>query len=89
MPRNQYVNITGAGTTVVKQGPGEFDGIIINTSASNAAITIYDSPDASGTKIGTINLPSNTFDHIVYSLMFTRGLTVVTSVACDITVIYS
>jgi carbohydrate-selective porin OprB len=85
-----YKNITSATTTTVITGAGWLHGISINTLVASATITIYDNTAASGTKIGTITLPSTITGaapfSVLYDVAFTNGLTVVTSGATDITV---
>lgn len=84
------VNIAGAGTTLVKSGPGTLDRITINKAAQSGVITIYDSLTAAGTKIATITHPATLLASqysLPYGVAFANGLTVVTSAADDITVI--
>lgn len=84
-------NIAGAATTVVKSGEGVFGGIIINAAIASSVITIYDNTAASGTKIATITNPVALLDSqraLMYSCRFATGLTIVTSAADDITVLY-
>jgi len=89
MARRAYMNLTASGTTTVKSGQGELAGMIVNTSAAGATVTLYDSTTASGTKIATVNTPNNFVANIIYGLMFTNGLTVNLSAACDVTIIYT
>lgn len=81
-------NITTATTTVVKTGPGVFVSIVINATTSGT-ITIYDNTAASGTKIGTIAASALTGTTFGFLCQFTTGLTVVTSAADNITVVWS
>lgn len=87
-----FANITTATTTVVKSGAGILHKIIINTHVASATITIFDNTAGSGTKIGTITLPSTiTSDDptsLAYDLGFSTGLTLVTSGTTDLTVVY-
>jgi hypothetical protein len=87
-----FNNITTATTTTVKSGKGILHKLIFNTYVASATVTIYDNTAASGTKIGTLTLPSTiTSDTPIclpYDLQFSTGLTLVTSAATDITVIY-
>lgn len=53
---NQYQNITGNGTTVVKSGPGLLRAIILNNNTTGGTMTVYDNTAASGTKIMTLQL---------------------------------
>lgn len=88
-----YRNITAATTTTVKSGTGVLRGITVNTQIASATITIYDSLTGTGTKIGTITLPSTITGEVAPTydfkdLVFGTGLTIVTSGATDITVTY-
>ena len=90
---NKTRNIAGAATTVVKTGRGGLIGIVVNKAVASGVITIYDNTSAAGTKIATITNPG-TLLHSQISLDyhnsdFVIGLTVVTSAADDITVIYN
>lgn len=87
-----FSNITTGTTTTVKSGKGILHKIVLNTYVAAATITIYDNTAASGTKIGTLTLPAtitgDTPITLPYDLQFSTGLTLVTSGATDITVIY-
>lgn len=88
---NNFLNITTATTTTVKSSPGVLVRIIINKKVLSGVITIYDNTDASGTKIATITDPATLLDNQIvlpYEATFSTGLTIVTSAATDITVIY-
>lgn len=90
-PGGSFLNIAGAATTTVKSGSGTLDRIAINKAVATGVITVYDNTAGSGTKIATITNPAVLLDTqrgIDYGLAFTTGLTVVTSAADDITVIY-
>ncbi len=90
--RFSFRNITTATTTTVKSGAGLFHNIVINKGVATATITIYDNTAASGTLIGTITfgaaLLSDPPDLAIYNASFATGLTLVTSGATDITVMY-
>lgn len=88
-----YSNIAGAATTTVRTGKGVLKAIVVNKAIANGVITVYDNTAASGTKIATITNPA-TLLHSQISLdygeaAFTTGLTIVTSAADDITVIWA
>lgn len=90
---NKFLNIAGAATTVVKSGRGSLLGIVVNKAVASGVITIYNNTAASGTKIATITNPA-TLLHSQVSLDyknidFSTGLTIVTSAADDITVIFN
>jgi hypothetical protein len=87
-----FLNIVGAATTVVKASPGTLLRIVNNKKVANGVITIYDNASAaSGTKVGTITNPATLLDNAQtheYGCNFNNGLTIVTSAADDLTVIY-
>lgn len=84
-------NIAGAATTVVKTGGGTLEAIIVNKAVLSTTITIYDNTAASGTKIATITHPGTllaSYEIFPYQCRFNTGLTIVTSGADDITVVW-
>lgn len=87
-----FLNIAGAATTTVKSGAGIFHALVFNKNVASGVITIYDNTAASGTKIGTITNPAVLLQSLnppsIYDAAFTTGLTIVTSAADDITVMY-
>lgn len=86
-----FLNIAGAATTLVKSGAGTLLSIVINKPVATGVITIYDSLTAANTKIGTITNPAALLQQqlaLPYNLKFSTGLTIVTSAADDITVIF-
>lgn len=87
----ESTNIAGAATTVVKTGRGTLARIIVNKAVLSGIITIYDNTSAAGKKIATITHPSTLLQN-QYQLDFSArvlvGITVVTSAADDITVIW-
>ena len=88
---SSYLNIVGAGTTVVKSGAGTLRRIVCNKAVASSVITIYDNTTGSGTKIGTITQPITLLGSQIvfeYGCVFATGLTVVTSAADDLTVVY-
>lgn len=90
-PGYSFLNIAGAATTTVKSGAGKFICLIMNKPIANGVITIYDNTAASGTKIATITNPAVLLQEQIelrYECAFATGLTVVTSAADDITVVY-
>ena len=87
-----YLHIAGAATTVVKSGPGIFRRLLINKAVALSTITIYDNVAASGTIIAIIAQPVALLAAQVclpYEISFTTGLTLVTSAADDVTVVYN
>ena len=89
---DNYTNITGAATTQIKSGAGVLKRIIYNKTVLSGTVTIYDNTAGSGTKIGTITDPAvallETTRNQKYGCRFTTGLTIVTTGAADITVIW-
>lgn len=81
-----FRNITTNTTTVVKSASGVLERIVVNTAGSSATVTIYDNTAASGTKIGTAS--ANAQGLLTYNAHFATGLTIVTTGAPDITVVY-
>lgn len=84
-------NIAGAATTTVKTGPGVFSRLIVNKAVANGIITIYDNTTNSGTKIATITHPATLLHSQIalpFECRFATGLTIVTSAADDITVVW-
>lgn len=89
----QFRNIAGAATTTVVSGSGTLYGITVNKAVLSGVITIYDNTAASGTLIATITNPAALLHSQISldykELVFRTGLTIVTSAADDITVVYS
>lgn len=91
MGPNLFQNITTATTTVVRSGPGVLTRIVNNKKVASGVITIYDNTSAAGTKIGTITSPGTLLDNqqvYEYDVQFKTGLTIVTSTADDLTIVY-
>jgi len=87
----RYSNVAGAATTAVVTGKGVLQRIVVNKAVANGVITVYDNTAASGTKIGTITHPATLLASQYvqeFGVRFTTGLTVVTSAADDITIVY-
>lgn len=88
----KFRNIAAGATTVVKSGRGRLFGVINNRAIVLGVITIYDNTSAAGTKIATITNPAtllqNQYDLNYMGIEFATGLTVVTSLTDDITVIF-
>lgn len=94
MPQN-FTNITTGTTTTLKSGRGRLSRIVVNKAVAAATITVYDSTTGSGTKIGTITFgaallsdPPIQSNYGNDGLLFQTGLTIVTSGATDLTVIW-
>lgn len=86
-----FNNIATATTTVVSSVPCVLYRIVKNKKILSGVTTIYDSTDASGTKVGTITEPATLLNNQIelnYGVNCSTGLTIVTSAAEDITVVY-
>lgn len=85
-------NITTATTSTPKSGVGFLHGIMINTPVASGVITIYDNTAASGTIIGTITFPATLLssgpEPVIYNVIINTGVTIVTSAAFNLTVMY-
>ena len=89
---SHFLNIATNATNLVRTGPGILERIVCNKAVLSGVITVYDNTAASGTKIATITHPGtllqNQYD-LEFGARFTTGLTVVTSAADDITVVFT
>ncbi len=92
LPASNFTYISTATTTVVKSGAGRLARIIIGTPIVSATITVYDNTAASGTVIATLSIGSvitgDQPDPIEFGCAFATGLTIVTSGATLVTVIW-
>jgi hypothetical protein len=89
---NNFLNIAGAATTLVRTGGGTLKGLTINKAVASGVITIYDNTSATSTLIATITHPATllaTQYALPFDIKFSTGLTVVTSAADDITVVWN
>lgn len=89
---SKYLNITTNTTTVVRSTKCKLHAIRVNKAVASGVITIYDNTSAAGTKVGTITNPAtllhSQFTHDFKGADMDIGLTIVTSAAEDLTVIY-
>jgi hypothetical protein len=85
-----YNHITTATTTVVKASAGYLRGIFVGTGVANATITIDDQTSAAAPTVSVITLPAAVGAPvwIPLDLNMLNGITVVTSGATDLTVVY-
>lgn len=87
-----YTNMVTATTTTPKSSAGLLHAIIINKAVLNGVITVYDNTAGSGNKIATITFGAALLSDppllATYNLKFLTGLTIVTSAATDITVVW-
>ena len=82
--RGYYTSITTAATTVVKSGPGWFQGCkVLGGTLGN--VTIYDNTAASGAVIFAAFTPTASGDLQGITPSFSVGLTVVTAAATNLT----
>ena len=82
-----YNHVAGAGTTIVKTGPGRLHGIVVGTPAG--VCTVYDSTTGSGTVMAVIDLSTVTVPtSLPFNCDFTTGLTLVTTSTSDITAVF-
>lgn len=93
MNPSNATNIAGAATTVIAATGtrGILRAIIVNKAVASGVITVYDNGAASGTKLATITNPGTLLHSqmvLPYNCRYQTGLTVVTSAADDITVIW-
>lgn len=90
--QNKTTNITTATTTLVFSGRGTFVGLVFNKRVAAGVTTIYDSLTAAGTKVGTITEGAAVLNDppqaVIYNRYMENGLTIVTSQAEDITVLW-
>jgi hypothetical protein len=84
--RNDVATISTAATTTVKTGKGFLVRLIV-TGGTTGTIVVYDNTAASGTKIADFDT-TNTIDSYEFNAKFDTGLTIVTSAATKITVVY-
>lgn len=84
--------ISTATTTVVKSGAGILRRVIVAIPVGGGStITIYDNTAASGTVIATLSSDPNKIsfnNQVTFEARFSTGLTIVTSSAADVTVVY-
>lgn len=90
LPLWDKVHIGGATTTLVKNGKGVLGSIVVNRATTNQTVTVYDGITAQGSVVGIVThgaspLSGNT---IPLGCKMEHGITVVTSGADDLTVLY-
>lgn len=81
-----YANITTSTTTVVKAAPGVLGKITVNTAGGAGTIIVYDNTSGAGSVIATLD--STVAGSFEYNANATIGLTLVTTGAPDVTVLY-
>lgn len=86
--RGGLCHITAATTTVCKAGRGVLGQIVINTPTAGT-VTVFDALSAVAPVIAVITLPAATAPAtLVYNLTVNVGITIVTSAATDLSVIF-
>lgn len=83
-----YKNIAATTTgTIINTGEGVLYSITFNTPTATSVITIYDGISTSGTKIGTITVPTSPMaTTLFYNVQYLVGLYIVMATAnSDIT----
>lgn len=89
---NLASHISTATTTVVKSGSGTLERIVVNKHVATGVITVYDNTAASGTVLAIITTGAAVLTDPpitgIYGIPFSTGLTIVTSQAEDLTVVY-
>jgi len=87
--RERYSHIAGAATNVVKSGAGTLWRITLNKPIASSTVTVYDNTAASGTVLATITNTTDVKPYFLdYGVRFETGLTIVTSGADDLSVVY-
>jgi hypothetical protein len=86
-PTFKYSNITGAGPTTIKTGPGTLHTITIGTGAAGT-VTVYDNTAASGTIITSFTLTTTSLATLILDVGFNVGLTVAGVAATNLTFSY-
>lgn len=81
-------NITTNTTTVVKNAPGTFGGLVVNSAGGAGSIIVYNNTASGGAIIGTYSsLIAGSF-LFGQGVLATVGITVVTTGAPDVTILY-
>jgi len=89
-PGYSYNNITTKTNTVVKSSAGTLVQVDINAPGTSDTLTIYDNTTCTGTKIGTITVPSSGTVFFPFNVKFGTGLCITSGggAAGDYTVVY-
>lgn len=90
LPFYSYVNITTQATTLVKTGVGVLHSITFNKPTATGTVKIDDAVTDTTPVIGIITTPASPMPvTLIYDIVFTNGLTIVTGTANqDITISY-
>lgn len=86
-----YEHISSGADPQVKLGPGALKGIVVNDPIGDSTITVADDDGSTSTTIATItNVTEPTGPYYLeFNVRFTRGLSITTSGADDLTIVYS
>lgn len=85
-----YLHIAGAATTLVKTGAGVLHYVCDNTPVAAATIKVDDAITDTTPRIAIITVPAAAANPFCqrYDVIFSTGLTIVTSGADDVTIAY-
>lgn len=85
----RHKRMSTATTTTIRSGPGTLRRVVVNKGLTSAGtVTLYDNTDASGDIIAILTIPVAMEPRaVIYELEFNKGLTVVTSLAFDLTIV--
>ncbi len=90
--RFSATNMTTATTTTIKSGAGLLHAIIVNKAIAAATISLFDNTAGSGTSLGVITFGAALLTdpplNAIYDVSFSTGLTVTTSGATNITLVW-
>jgi len=88
-----FTNMTTATTTTVKAAAGHLHSITVGLAVATGTIAIYDNTAGSGTLIGTVTFGATVLGDegktMIFDCNFATGLTLVTSQATNLTIVYS
>ena len=84
---NEFNNISTATTTVVRVARGTLKRIILN-EPTTGAVTVFDNTAAAGATIATI-ATGTAAQSLDYDCVFGNGLTILTAMADDVTVVFN
>lgn len=83
----KHTYISTAATTTAKSGTGQLGSIIV-TGGTAGTIIVYDNTAASGTILASFSSTNALADYDFKGTPFYTGLTIVTSAATQLTVVY-
>lgn len=86
-----YTHMTSATTALVKTGPGILHAIVVNTGVASATIEFDDALTHTSPVIGIITCQASTVGNpvsAIYDVAFSTGLSITTSGATDLTIVW-